>query len=121
MTINGIAILASQALFGPTIYGILIMFLSSILFVILLESSVDFDKPIYLIPSIFFFILMIISIVLTSTDDTQTILNKYYKTQYTIEILDDNAWKEISPNYKVIEKPYENKEIYIIEGEKELK
>ena len=121
MTINGIAILASQALFSPTTYGILIMSLSFMLFAILLDSFfINFDKPIYFIMSIFFFILMVVSIILTSAD-TQTILNKYCKTQYTIEILDDNAWKEIGPNYEVIEKLYESKEIYVIEGEKELK
>jgi len=120
MTINGVAILASQALFSPTIYGILIIFLSLVLFGTFLSLFFDFDKSIYLIMSFFFFILMIVSIGLISVD-AQTILNRHRKTQYTIEILDDNAWKEIGPNYEVVEKPYESKEIYIIEGEKELK
>lgn len=46
-----------------------------------------------------------------------TIFNHPVKTQYTIEIKDDNAWKEIGPNYSVIKKIYDTKEIYLIEGD----
>ena len=115
MAINGITILASQALFCPTTYGNLIVFLSLVLLFVLLVFFICFEKTICFIGSIFFFILLVISSILVSMD-TQTILNKHYATQYTIEILDDNAWKEIGPNYEVVEKPYENKEIYIIES-----
>ena len=61
--------------------------------------------------------IFIICIALTFVESGETILNHPSKIEYIIEITDDNAWKELGPYYSVKEKVYENKEIYIVEGD----
>ena len=60
-------------------------------------------------------ILAIIVLSSGNFSDNKNWFNQPKSIQYTIEIIDDNAWKEIGPRFKVIEKVYDNKEIYVIE------
>lgn len=70
-----------------------------------------------IIPTTICFILFMIFLGIGFEENHNTFLNKPSKIQYKIEIIDDNAWKELGPNYIVKEKLYETKEIYRIEGE----
>ena len=70
-----------------------------------------------MIPTTICFILFVIFMAIGFEANHSTFLNKPSKIQYEIEIIDDNAWKKLGPKYNVLEKLYENKEIYRIEGE----
>ena len=117
MNIQGVCILSQQTIFGPTWYGIatwVIMMCLAFFFAIMwLDGCEEWAGPICWVC----FALFIICIALTFVASGKTILNRPSKIEYTIEITDDNAWKELGPNYTVKEKPYETKEIYIIEGD----
>lgn len=117
MLINGIEILEQSTFYTTTWYG-------DIFFCILLLGGFIYMifgfiyKNVKMTVSGAISCLLILILVIISTSDTSpTFLNKPNKIQYTIEIKDDNAWKEIGPNYKVIKKIYNNKEIYLIEGD----
>ena len=117
MNIQGVCILSQHVIFSPVWYGIaawVIMMCLAFFFAMLwLGEMEEWAGPLCWI----FFALFIICIALTFIEDSKTILNHPSKIEYTIEITDDNAWKELGPNYIVKEKPYETKEIYIIEGD----
>ena len=116
MNIQGICILSQQTIFSPTWYGVvawIIMICFSFLFLIRWAEGCEAWPGLV---SLIFFVLFIICITLGFTEHRKTLLNYPSKIECTIEIIDDNAWKELGPNYTVKEKPYEMKEIYIIEG-----
>ena len=117
MNIQGVNILTQQTIFDPTWYGItawVIMVCLTFFFAIMwIDGCEAWAGPICWIC----FILFIICIALTFVEDGKTLLNHPSKIEYTIEIIDDNAWKELGPNYVVKEKPYKTKEIYVIEGD----
>ena len=118
MNIQGVEILTQKIIFSPTWQGIatwaIIMCLTFFFALLWLEKSENW--VVGLIPLICF-VFFVISLALTYTDNSKTFLNYPSKTEYTIEIIDDNAWKELGPNYTVKEKAFENKEIYIVEGD----
>ena len=70
-----------------------------------------------MIPTVISFILFITFLAITFEENHSTFLNKPSKIQYEIEITDDNAWKELGPNYDILKKLYKNKKIYRIEGD----
>lgn len=117
MNIQGVCILSQSTFFSPMWYGvvawIIMMCLTFFFAVIYLDGCEGWAGPICWIC----FALFIICVALTFTDNEKTLLNYPSKIKYTIEITDDNAWKELGPNYTVKEKLYETKEIYIIEGD----
>lgn len=117
MNIQGVCTLSQQTIFSPMWYGIaawVIMMCLTFFFAIMwLDGCEKWAGPICWIC----FALFIICIVLTFIEESKTIFNYPSKIEYTIEITDDNAWKELGPNYIVKEKLYETKEIYIIEGD----
>lgn len=116
MNIQGVEILSQKINYMPTWLGIMLLIITFFLSLILFFAWID-DYPKYFgIASCFTAALWILCLIL-STRQCPTILNKPTKIEYTIEITDDNAWKELGPNYKVIEKVYEIKEIYRIEGD----
>ena len=118
MIISGIEILEQQINYGPTWYGFAIFVTFTILMVTFIGLFIDTEESKYGLIGIISVIGLLISIGLTfGCDENSTILNKPKTITYTIEILDENAWKEIGPNYKVLEKVYDNKEIYIVEGD----
>lgn len=117
MNIQGVCILSQQTIFSPMWYGfaawIIMMCLTFFSAIIWLDGREIWAGPI----SWLCFALFIICIALTFVEEKKTILNYPSKIEYTIEITDDNAWKELGPNYTIKEKPYETKEIYVIEGD----
>lgn len=117
MNIQGVEILSQQTFFSPMWYGIaaLIILIGLTFFftMIWLGEMEKWAGPFCWT----FFILSIICIALVATENSKTILNHPSKIEYTIEITDENAWKKLGPNYKVIKKVYETKEIYLIEGD----
>lgn len=117
MNIQGVEILTQKIIFGPIWQGLvtwaIIMCLTFFFAIAWLESYESWVGSITVICFIFF----VISLALTFTNNSKTFLNHPSKIEYTIEITDDNAWKKLGPNYTVKEKVYENKEIYLIEGD----
>lgn len=117
MNIQGVYILSQQTIFSPLWYGIaawvIMMCLACFFGMMWLDGCETWAGPVCWIC----FALFIIFLGLTLTESGKTIFNHPSKIEYTIEITDDNAWKELGPNYTVKEKPYETKEIYIIEGD----
>lgn len=117
MNIQGVNILTQQVIFSPTWQGIaawVIMMCFTFFFGMMwLDEYEGWACPACGIC----FVLFIICIALTFIGGRKTPLNHPSKIKYTIEITDDNAWKELGPNYTVKEKPYEIKEIYVIEGD----
>ena len=116
MNIQGVEILAQKIIFGPTWQGFVIwitMMSFTIFFATLwLNEYEGWAGPITWICFAFF----VISVALTHTTNFKTFLNYPSKIEYTIEITDDNAWKKLGPNYTIKEKVYEDKEIYLVEG-----
>lgn len=117
MSTIGVVILEQQTLYQPTLFGIIGWIISLVAFFCVLSLWMDVMEPGAGIASIICFACFISFLVLTFTNTHKTPLNKPAKIRYTIEITDDNAWKELGPNYNVIEKVYNDKEIYIIEGD----
>lgn len=117
MNIQGVCILSQRTIFSPMWYGIaawaIMMCLTFFFALMWLDGCEEWAGPVCWI----FFVLFIVCIALTFIEESKTIFNYPSKIEYTIEITDDNAWKELGPNYTVKEKPYETKEIYIIEGD----
>ena len=117
MDIQGVNILTQQIIFGPIWQGIaawIIMMCLTFFFAIMwLDGCEKWTGPVCWIC----FALFIGCLALNFSQHNKTFLNHPFKIEYTIEITDDNAWKELGPNYTVKEKPYETKEIYIIEGD----
>lgn len=117
MNIQGVCILSQRTIFSPMWYGIaawvIMMCLTCYFALIWLEGCEDWAGPVCWIC----FALFVICMGLNFTDNSKTFLNHPSKVKYTVEITDDNAWKELGPNYTVKEKPYETKEIYVIEGD----
>ena len=116
MSINGIEILQQTIIYNPTVFAVIFGISCFILTITFITLTICFDIAELLIPAFVSFILCVI-IIGISDSNSQNFLTKPSKIKYTIEIIEDNAWKELGPNYTVIEKPYENKEIYIIEGD----
>lgn len=117
MNIQGVSVLTQQVIFGPIWQGIaawVIMMCLAFFFAIMwLDGCETWAGPVCWIC----YALFIICIALTFVESGKTVLNHPSKIKYTIEITDDNAWKELGPNYTVKEKPYEMKEIYVVEGD----
>lgn len=117
MNIQGVEILTQKIIFSPIWQGIaawiIIMCFTFFFALLWLDGCESWAGFITAICFIFF----VISLALTFTDNFKTFLNHPSKIEYTIEITDDNAWKKLGPNYTVKEKVYENKEIYLIEGD----
>ena len=117
MNIQGVCILSQQIIFDQMWYGIatwvIMWWLTYYFTIIWLGEMKKWAGPICWSC----FALFIICIALTCMKSEKTIFNYPSKIEYTIEITDDNAWKELGPNYTVKEKLYETKEIYIIEGD----
>ena len=117
MDIQGVNILTQRIVFGPIWQGIaawvIVMCLTFFFAMIWLEGCENWAGLVCGIC----FALFVICMALNFTDNSKTFLNHPSKIEYTIEITDDNAWKELGPNYTVKEKLYETKEIYIIEGD----
>ena len=117
MNIQGVEILTQKIIFGPIWQGlaiwVIMMCLTFFFTLIWAEGCESWASSVAVICFIFF----VISFALTLTNNSKTFLNYPSKIEYTIEITDDNAWKKLGPNYTVKEKIYENKEIYLIEGD----
>lgn len=114
MIIAGVNILEQQIIYGPTWYGFIMFVIFTFLMIFFMGLSEDTGEFKFGLIGV----IGLIGVVLTfACNSSSTILNKPNKIEYTIEILDENAWKEIGPNYKVLEKVYDNKEIYIVEGD----
>ena len=117
MNIQGVCVLSQHIIFSPMWYGIaawVIMLCLAFLFSLFwLDGYEEWAGLVCGICSALF----IIFAALTFTESEKNLLNHPSKIEYTIEITDDNAWKELGPNYTVKEKLYETKEIYIIEGD----
>jgi len=117
MNIQGVCILSQHTFFSPMWYGIaawvIMMCLACFFGMMWLDGLEEWAGLICGIC----FALFIIFLALTFTENEKTLLNHPSKIKYTVEITDDNAWKELGPNYTVKEKLYETKEIYIIEGD----
>ena len=117
MNIQGVCVLSQQTIFSPTWHGtaawVIMMCLGFFFAIIWLDGCETWAGVVCWTC----FALFIACVVLTFNEDKKTPLNYPSKIKYTIEITDENAWKELGPNYTVIEKVYDNAEIYVIEGD----
>lgn len=109
-------ILNEQIIYSPITIYLIFMAVLSILaasaFVIAIEES----EIKFLIPATLFLIsILAISFNLSTTNKTRC--NKPTSIRYTVEIIDNNAYKELINNYKIIKKVYDTKEIYLVEGD----
>ena len=116
MLINGVKILKSIIIYVPIWYGITTWISMLFLMHFFMYRTIDTEELWSMIATVICFVGVIVCS-FTFINKRQTFFNKPSKIEYTIEILDDNAWKEIGLNYTVKEKLYENKEIYVIEGD----
>lgn len=109
-------ILAQEIIYGLSPIGLIIVLSLSAISVIGAIVGMELENRKLLFTAIISFLILIVLGIYDSTSHP-TLINKPNKIQYTVEITDDNIWKEIATNYKVKEKPYEEREIYIIEGD----
>ena len=116
MNIQGVEILSQKINYMPTWLGIILLIITFFSSLVLVFMWIDDYSKYFGIALCFTVTLWILCLIL-STIQCPTILNKPTKIEYTIEITNDNAWKELGPNYRIIEKVYETKEIYLIEGD----
>ncbi len=116
MNIQGIEILKEHLIYKPNMFGYISLLGFIIIAAWLLFMAIDNDSSKLLILAMVGSILGVVSIILCYCPN-KTILNHPVKVRYDIEVIDENAWKELGPNYTVIEKIYDNAEIYIIEGD----
>lgn len=109
-------ILAQEIIYKISPVGIIIVLSCAIIGILFGIVGLELDKPKLFVIGIINFIMLFILAGYDSTSHS-TLLNKPNKIRYTIEITDDNIWKEIATNYEIKEKPYQEREIYIIEGD----
>lgn len=117
MNIQGIEILKEKIIYSPQWFGIAAWIGAMAIGIFFLLLAVDEEEPWQFIIGSISLVLFIIFAAITFEENHSTFLNKPSKIQYEIEIIDDNAWKELGPNYDVLKKLYENKEIYRIKGD----
>ena len=117
MNIQGVNVLSQKIIYSPQWFGIAAWIVAVVLGFLFIMILIEEDETWAIVPIIICFILFIIFMGISFEENHNTFLNKPSKIQYEIEIIDDNAWKELGPNYNVLEKIYENKEIYRIEGD----
>ena len=117
MNIQGVEILSQKILYSPQWFGIVAWIGAMAIGILFLSLAIDEEELWQLIIGSISLVLFIVFAGITFEENHSTFLNKPSKIQYEIEITDDNAWKELGPNYEVLKKLYENKEIYRIEGD----
>lgn len=118
MNIPGVEILSITPIYEPTALSIILCILFALLAMFSIWGSMGRILGNYWGLVSIICILMIFICVGLGYAQTKTVLNKHIKTAYEIEITDDTAWKEIGPNYTVVNKVYESKEIYVVIKEK---
>lgn len=116
MNIQGIEILKEHLIYKPNMFGCISLLGFIIITVSIIFIALDNISNKLLILAMVGSILTLVSIVLCYCPN-KTIFNHPVKIRYDIEVIDENAWKELGPNYTVIEKVYDNAEIYVIEGD----
>lgn len=117
MIINGVEILKQSIIYIATWYGNILLLFFLVGGALIAVTGGLWDDIKIMILGTTICVSTLILIPFATSSDFPTFLNKPYKIQYIIEIKDDSAWKEIGPNYKVIKKIYDNKEIYLVEGD----
>lgn len=118
MNIQGVEILTQKIIYSPEWFGIIAGIIFAIATFIFFTMWLDgFLNKGAGIVSCFTFALFLLCLILSTSTEHSTTLNRPTKIQYEIEVIDDNAWKELGPNYTIKEKVYENKEIYVVEGD----
>lgn len=117
MNIQGVNVLSQKIIYSPQWFGRVAWIGAIVLGFFFLIIFIEKDKMWTIIPTSACFILFIILIGIAFEENHKTFLNKPSKIQYDIEITDNNAWKELGPNYRVLKRLYENKEFYCIEGD----
>ena len=109
-------ILAQEIIYKISPIGIIIVLSCAVIGISFGLIGMELDKPKLFVTGVISFIMLLALAAYDSTSHP-TLLNKPNKIRYTVEITDDSIWKEIATNYKIKEKPYEEREIYIIEGD----
>lgn len=117
MNIQGVEVLTEKIIYSPQWFGIVAWIGAMAIGLLFLSLAIDEEELWQLIIGSISLVLFIVFAGITFEENHSTFLNKPSKIQYEIEITDDNAWKELGPNYDVLEKLYENKEIYRIKGD----
>lgn len=117
MNIQGVEVLTEKIIYSPQWFGIVAWIGAMPIGLLFLSLAIDEEELWQLIIGSISLVLFIVFAVITFEENHSTFLNKPSKIQYEIEITDDNAWKELGPNYDVLEKLYENKKIYRIKGD----
>ena len=117
MNIQGVEVLTEKIIYSPQWFGIVAWIGAMAIGLLFLSLAIDEEQLWQLIIGSISLVLFIVFAGITFEENHSTFLNKPSKIQYKIEITDDNAWKELGPNYDVLEKLYENKEIYRIKGD----
>lgn len=109
-------ILAQEIIYKISPVGLIIILSCATIGIFFGLIGMELDKPkLFVIGIISFFIL--IALAIYDSISHPTLINKPNKIQYTVEITNDNIWKEIATNFQIKEKLFNDKEIYIIEGD----
>lgn len=117
MNIQGVNVLSQKIIYSPQWFGIAAWIGAIVLGFFFLIIFIEGYKEWAMVPTIVCFILFIILIAIAFEENHNTFLNKPSKIQYDIEITNDDAWKELGPNYRVLKKLYKNKKFYCVEGD----
>lgn len=112
--INGIEILSQTLIYEIQLLWLLIGIIALVIGTITFILSCDSYSNIGIIIGACITIVAVFVLCSGTFADNQEWFNQPKAIQYTIEIIDDNAWKEIGPRFEVVGKVYDNKEIYII-------
>ena len=110
-------ILAQEIIYKISPIGIFIVLGCAIIGISFNIVGIELDKPKLFVTGVVISFIMLFVLAIYDSTSHPTLLNKPNKIRYTVEITDDSIWKEIATNYKIKEKPYEEREIYIIEGD----
>ena len=109
-------ILAQEIIYRLSPIGLIIILSLSAIGILGGMVGMELEKTKLLFITAISFLILIALAIYDSTSHP-TLINKPNKIQYTVEITDDNIWKEIATNFQIKEKPFNDKEIYIIEGD----
>ena len=109
-------ILTQEIIYNLSPIGLILIIGCAVAGILCICIGVELEKIKLLVIGVISYAIIIILAIYDSTSHP-TLINKPNEIRYTVEITDDTVWKEIATNYKVKEKPYEEREIYIIEGD----
>lgn len=113
--IQGINILEQSPIYQTSLFGIIFTLLFISLAILFFVIAFILDEPKLLILMSIFTIFAAFGGI--TADTNFPLINSKVGTKYIIQVEDENAWKEIVPNYEIVKRVYENQNIWEIKGD----